>query len=290
MFKIAILGCENSHADAFLESIINKKEYDDIEVVGVYSNEPEALDRMKEKFGVYCAQSFDEFVGKVDGIMITARDGDNHYKYAKPYISSGVHMFIDKPITSKIEDAKALITELKANGCRFTGGSTCPHAPVVVKLAADVKSGEYGKVYGGFLRAPVSMENAYGNFFFYAQHLIEVTLKIFGYFPTSVKTYTNKNVTTAILRYPDYDVSLEYVDGNYKYAATVSAEKGLFGGEYPVDGSLYPCELAAFHDILKGGAGKTSADEFIAPVYVINAFHKAITTGEEVVIERSHFD
>ena len=82
MFKIAILGCENSHADAFLESIIKKGEYPDLEVVGVYSHEADANARMKEKFGVYCAESFDEFVGKVDGIMITARDGDNHYKYA----------------------------------------------------------------------------------------------------------------------------------------------------------------------------------------------------------------
>ena len=290
MFKIAILGCENSHADAFLESIIKKGEYPDLEVVGVYSHEADANARMKEKFGVYCAESFDEFVGKVDGIMITARDGDNHYKYAKPYIKFGIPMFIDKPSTSKIEDANALIADLKANGCRFTGGSTCPHAPVVCKLADDVKSGEYGTVYGGYLRAPVSMENAYGNFYFYAQHLVEVTLKIFGYFPTSVKTYNNKNVTTATLRYPEYDVSLEYVDGNYKYVATVSAEKGFFGGEYPVDGSLYVHELEAFHSLLIGGEGKTSADEFISPVYVINALYEAIRTGEEVKIERSYFD
>ena len=39
MYKIAILGCENSHAKNFLD-LISKGLYPDIEVVGVYSNEP----------------------------------------------------------------------------------------------------------------------------------------------------------------------------------------------------------------------------------------------------------
>ena len=114
MYKIAILGCENSHADSFLNFIIKEKKFPDVEVVGVYTDEEEANKRMSENFGVYCAKSFDEFVGKIDGVIITARDGKNHYKYAKPYISSGIPMFIDKPITSDEKEAVAFMKELKA--------------------------------------------------------------------------------------------------------------------------------------------------------------------------------
>ena len=35
MYKIAVLGCENSHADAFLDFIYNKKMVTDVEVIGV---------------------------------------------------------------------------------------------------------------------------------------------------------------------------------------------------------------------------------------------------------------
>ena len=42
MKKIAILGCENSHANNFLTLIRDKEEYADIEVVGVYSDDPSA--------------------------------------------------------------------------------------------------------------------------------------------------------------------------------------------------------------------------------------------------------
>ena len=106
MYKIAILGCENSHADTFLDFILKEMRYTDVEVIGVYSEDTEAAKKLNEKYGVYTAQSYDEFVGKADGILITARHGGNHLKYAKPYIKSGIPMFIDKPVTVSEEEAR----------------------------------------------------------------------------------------------------------------------------------------------------------------------------------------
>ena len=174
MYRVAILGCENSHATTFIDFVINKKAVDDIEFVGVYSNEREAMDNITEKYGIPGAESYDAFVGKVDGIIITARDGKNHYKYAKPYIASGIPMFIDKPITSDEVEAVTFMKDLKSHGCRVVGGSSCPHAPLVHELRDALKGGTSGKVYGGYYRCPISMVNNYGNFFFYAQHLVEV--------------------------------------------------------------------------------------------------------------------
>ena len=106
MKKIAILGCENSHADAFLTNLRDREEFSGVQVVGVYSDDDAAARRLQEKFGVPVLSDFRDAVGKVDGILITARHGDNHYKYAKPYIESGIPMFIDKPITvSENEDS-----------------------------------------------------------------------------------------------------------------------------------------------------------------------------------------
>ena len=108
MKKIVILGCENSHADMFLGYWKENPKYQDLEVVGVYSDERAAAEKLAADFGVPVMDRYDEAVGKVDGVVITARHGDNHYKYAKPYIASGVPMFIDKPITVSEEDALRL--------------------------------------------------------------------------------------------------------------------------------------------------------------------------------------
>ena len=71
MFKVAILGCENSHANSFLKTVLEQKVCDDIEFVGVYSDDMEAAQKLHDQFGVAVAQSYDEFVGKVDAIVYT---------------------------------------------------------------------------------------------------------------------------------------------------------------------------------------------------------------------------
>ena len=119
MKKIVILGCENSHADTFLDIIKNDASYSDIEVLGVYSDETDATDRLKEKFGVYVMKSYDEFAGKVDGVIITARHGANHYKYAKPYLKKDIPMFIDKPITIDEGEAIEFMQKAKSLGIRL---------------------------------------------------------------------------------------------------------------------------------------------------------------------------
>ena len=95
MFKVAVLGCENSHANTFIRLVTEDKAVDDVEFVGVFSEEADAMQKIHDQYGIPTADSYDAFVGKIDGLIITARDGKNHYKYAKPYIESGIPMFID---------------------------------------------------------------------------------------------------------------------------------------------------------------------------------------------------
>ena len=42
--------------------------------------------------GVPIMQMYDEAVGKVEDVIITAQHGNNHYRYAKPYIKTGVQL------------------------------------------------------------------------------------------------------------------------------------------------------------------------------------------------------
>lgn len=42
MYKVAILGCENSHANSFLNLVMTRKVVENIEFVGVYSDDAEA--------------------------------------------------------------------------------------------------------------------------------------------------------------------------------------------------------------------------------------------------------
>ena len=111
MKKIAILGCENSHADGFLDIIKNNGKFSDVEVIGVYSEENEAAQKLKDEYGVAVMENFADLAGKVDGVMVTARHGAKHLEYIKPYIESGVPVFMDKPITIDPDEAIFMMQE-----------------------------------------------------------------------------------------------------------------------------------------------------------------------------------
>ena len=282
MKNIIILGCENSHANTFINFIRSKEEYSDINVLGVYSSDREAADKLNEKFDVPVLDNFDRCDG-VDGVIITARHGDEHLKFAEPYIGRGVPMFIDKPITVSESDALTLMRRCREAGVRVTGGSSCIHCEMIQKLRSIRESEELGGVLGGVVRAPISMENAYGGFFFYSQHLVEMMLEVYGRYPESVKAYRNGKKITVVFRYRDYDTVGLFTDGIYTYYASISCEKGNEGGEFPVNGqsSCFVTEFDNFVSLLRGEEQKISYDDFIAPVFVMNAIYRSLESGCE---------
>lgn len=285
MKKIAILGCENSHADVFLYYILKDKSYPDVEVVGIYSDDSEAAQMLHDKYGVYKASSYDEFAGKVDGIIITARHGDNHYKFAKPYIESGIPMFIDKPITISEEEAIEFMNVAKAHNIRLSGGSVCIFADKVQELKKIAKTKEYGDIYGGYLRAPIDMNSVYGNFYFYAQHLVQVMTEIFGYYPNSVKAFQNGKIINCTVRYDDYDVNLVFADGNYMYYASLNCENSVLGSEYNLDG-CFEQEFEEFYKLLKGKNQEKTYEDFFAPVFILNAIDRSLKNNSEEIVRK----
>ena len=283
MKKIAILGCENSHADTFLNFIYNTDGYRDVEVVGVYSNEPEAMKKLNEKYGVGMLENYADAVGKVDGLIITARHGDLHYEYAKPYIESGIPMFIDKPVTIKESEAISFMQELKAGGVRVCGGSSLKHDCNVKAFKKESEENVDGKTLGGFVRAPIDMASVYGGLYFYAPHLVEVVSEIFGRYPLSVDAKVNGEVVSVKFNYGEYTVDGAFVEHNYLYYACRSAEKSVKGAylESTDEHNWFKSEFDEFYSILHGGESPVSYEDLISSVFVMNAIERSLASGKE---------
>ncbi len=278
MYKVAILGCENSHANSFIKHI--QENVDDIEILGVYSHEEEAMQKLHDEFGVYMMKSYDEFVEEADSIIVNARHGDNHYKYAKPYIKKGIPMFIDKPITVSEEDAIAFMKELKDNNVKVCGGSMCVFDDNVRELAKNVKEKTHGEVYSGFVRAPINMDNPHGGFFFYTQHLAQVMTTIFGKYPKSVKMFNNGKAYNGVVRYDEYDINTCYVEGSYLYGAGISCHDKIIGLDLTFPNGFKE-EFEEYYTMLKGGEQPHSYKDLVAPVFVLNAMYRSLNSGNE---------
>lgn len=281
MKKIVILGCENSHANAFLKHIKERPDLAHIECIGVYSDEIAAAQKLHDDFGVPVMQSYDEAVGKVDGVVITARHGDNHYKFAKPYLASGVPMFIDKPICNREDEAVEFVAELKKNGIKATGGSSLRHAFEISQLKQAHEKQVGGQTVGGIFRAPLSIDNPHGGFFFYSQHLVEMVLEVFGRYPKAVQVSSNGNAYTVLFHYDSFIITGVYTVGSGAYyAARFTADYTQGGTVAPLGSEWYYSEFKAFADLMDGGEMEMSYEDLFAPVYILNAINRGIASGK----------
>lgn len=277
--KIAILGTENTHASNFSASLCpkeGKKLFDDIELIGVYGDEKfdidgRGIENIKKVSGCkYFAKHYNDFLNEADGIMVTARHGACHLMYVEEYIKRGIPVWIDKPITACPDDALRLIDLAKAHNVPLCGGSSLVHCEEILKMKKYVQ----GKsIIGGNVSAPINMNNAYGNFWFYSQHLVEMLVSVFGYEIKSVEAKRHGETVSALYHYEDFDVtaffgggySVTVYTGNYE-AETVSV---VLNSDY------YIPELIEFHDMLKSKKMPKSYEKLIAPVFVIDATIRA---------------
>lgn len=284
--KIAILGTENSHAYAFANLVKNNAKYKDVEIVGVYGYDENANKKLVDEGLVsYVAKDPHEFVGKVDGIMVTARHGDHHHEYALPYVKAGIPAFIDKPFTVELEKAYELVNAAKESGALLCGGSSLKFVPEYEPLTRFAKA---NPPVGGYVTAPVNMVNDYANFYFYSQHLVESMFTIFGSDVKSVYASCpdlTKNRISLIFNYGDFDVTGLFYS-SYDYTAGVYSKKGCLTAKSESSNAhkWYEAELDEFLTMVANQQMPHSYEALLKPVQLLHAIEESYTQKKEVEV------
>ncbi len=288
MFKVGILGTENSHATGFSE-IFNgyredcREEFRDFRVTAVGGMYPEASRTLCEKYGIETVLDDPaEMAGTVDAVMVTARDGRYHSRYVLPFLEAGIPAFIDKPFTSNPQEAVELARLAKSRGIPLVGGSSLKLCADVIQMGNLVKD-QKPSVLGGDVTAPVSLHNEYGGFWFYSAHLVEICLRVFGYDPEWVwATQTDKGIT-GVLHYPQYDVTLHFTDSAYQYSVTVNTRESILFREINItDYTLAECR--SFAGMLRNGTMDFSYEQLVLPVFILSAIESSLQTGQKATI------
>lgn len=284
MKKIVILGCENSHANGFMKCIKENAKYSDVEVVGAYSPDEEALDKFCNDFGVKKMAAPNEAVGKIDGLVITARHGKYHYEWAKDYMKDGIPMFIDKPVVISEDDARALVHDLEENKIQVSGGSSLIYASHIKELSEKAK--ELGDaVHSGYFRAPVNPENPYGNFYFYSPHLVAMMCSVFGNYPNTVYAHKIGGKINCLVSYDNADVHLTYTNDCWKYFGYIGTTDSVIGGEFTLD-DVIAKEFDHYYEILSGNKEGESYVDFVSNVFILNAIERSYESGLPEKINR----
>ena len=282
--KVAILGTENSHAFAFAKFINTDPDFSDMEIVGVYGYDDTSNERLvKCGYVKRVARNPHEFLGEVDGVLVTARHGDHHYEYALPYVKSGASAFIDKPFTVKLDYARELIAAAEQSGALLCGGSCLKFLRELQPLKAFAAE---STLVGGYVGAPINMVNDYAGFFFYSQHLLEMMLTVFG---MDVKAVTalcpdeTQNRVSVIFDYGQFDVMAQYTS-SYGYTITVYSDKEC-RSVYTHDlGDCFKQELLEYKAMVLSGQRPHAYEDLVKPVVILNAIHDSYKTQKTVEV------
>ncbi|MEG2378310.1 MAG: Gfo/Idh/MocA family oxidoreductase [Clostridia bacterium] len=292
MFRIGIVGSDNSHAEAFSQ-LINLKDkktgefvYPDCKVTAIFGLEKERTEQVARDGEIpYIAPTPDDMFGKVDAVMVVFRHGDLHAQYAMPFLEKGIPVWLDKPFTIKNEDAIALFEASKKYNTILTGGSTCKFAYDVLMVKNAVENGgRIGKIRSAMMNFPATLENEYGGIYFYAGHLVEMAAAAFGYDIKSVIATENAGDVVAVVKYDDFQVVLNFIDRAEQNTVLVIGEKGIMYRELDIS-QAYRCGLDHFIDTLRTGKIPVSFENLYTTVELLNAVKESYTTGKEITLK-----
>jgi len=289
MYKLGVIGTENSHALAF-SKIINqpnpitgKRLYPDVKVIASYGPDLASAQAIVDEAGAdFVAASPEDFHGKVDAMLVTNRKGSLHKQYALPFIEMGLPMFIDKPFTSCPKEASELIAAAKKSGSKIAAGSACKLAYDVSILQKDVRQLRSGnKFVSASINFAADTSSEYDGFYFYSPHLVEMSLKIFGYGLKSVIATESNNSRLCIWRYEDFDVSLHFTKDAPASSAIIYAKSGNIMRNIDIS-MAYDIGVQQFVHMLRTGEMPETYEEIIRPVEIIAAIEESAKMGKEV--------
>lgn len=97
------------------------KAIEDAELVGVSDANAERVHEVANELGVQAFLDYKALLGKVDAVTIAAST-KAHFELAKFFLGNGVHVNVEKPMTSTIAEAEELVALAKVQDLRLQVG------------------------------------------------------------------------------------------------------------------------------------------------------------------------
>ncbi len=173
----------------------------------VYDASRERREELKARYqSVNFVDSIDKILDdpETTGVCI-ATPAVTHYEVAKSALEAGKHVFVEKPLALKVEEAEDLIKLAESSNKILMVGHILNYHPAVIKMKEIISKGEIGRIYYiysnrlniGKLRTE---ENIIWSF---APHDVSVILNLVGEEPRKINSTGGSYITPDI-----FDVTL----------------------------------------------------------------------------------
>lgn len=297
--RVGLIGLDTSHVPAFTELLNDPTHPHHLPAARVVAGFPGGVDdfevsrdrvasfteTVRDKFGVDILDSPQAVAEAVDLLLITSVDGRAHRRFAEQTVAFGKPTFIDKPFTTALADAEAILRLYEAHDTPVMSCSALRYAD---PLQAALKDQTAGPLLGIDVFGPMGLQPLQPGLFWYGVHAIDMVVAAMGTGCTQVQAYTHDDVDLITMTWPDgraasYRGSRR---GHRAFGATLHREAGFQQVDLSrLDRPYYASLLAAILKTLPHGISDITPDLMLESVKIMEAANQArAQAGQPVTI------
>ncbi|MFJ1329469.1 Gfo/Idh/MocA family protein [Capnocytophaga canimorsus] len=131
--KAGVLGA--GHLGKIHLRLLNQSEK--YELVGFYDPDQENAKQVSQTFGYHRFETIDALIAACDVVDVVTPTV-NHFECAKQIITSGKHLFIEKPIANTVEEAESIITLAEKHGVKGQVGHVERFNPAFIAVRETI--------------------------------------------------------------------------------------------------------------------------------------------------------
>ncbi|EZP57392.1 Gfo/Idh/MocA family protein [Sphingomonas sp. RIT328] len=119
------------------------------EMVALVTGDPVKADKLAKQYKLkaYTYEQYDELLrsGEIDAVYV-ATPNFLHMQYAVPALEAGIHVLLEKPMASSVEEAEQILAAQKKSGAKLMIAYRLHHEPGTVEMVARARGKEFGEL------------------------------------------------------------------------------------------------------------------------------------------------
>lgn len=166
-----------------------------VHVTVVDADSDRLMEAARHHAGVGLAGDLDQVADDVDGVVVATPPG-SHAALALRAIDAGLHVLVEKPLTTSVADAETLVDRAARRGTHLMVGHTFEYNPAVWKLRELVRGGTLGRIlYVDTARLSLGRYQSDVNVLWdLAPHDISIVSYVLDEVPEAAAVWTHANV------------------------------------------------------------------------------------------------
>lgn len=281
--RLGIVGAESSHS-YILAQICNAGRQVPMRVTHLWG-ETEALARASAaKGGIpHIVRNWRKMAGEVDGIMIDHRHGKHHAPVARYFLEQGIPVFVDKPITCDLGEAKELFRLAERHGAPLATFSVKPLAERFRRYVRRLH--QAGLVRAFHSSGPAELDSPYGGIFFYGIHQVECVLEVLGArVQSAFLQRIEKSEGLATMTFDNAFATLNFLPRK-AFHWTAVGDRAVLALADDGDPQIFVRGARLIYDLVREGKAPFSRERMLAPIAVLEAMQTSLGSGKPVRVD-----